>query len=174
MVPSRQSMVPLCGAMWYANLPKCPTGKIPKIRTVRTYFTLLLEFNTCHNLDSNKNGWNNDATNNGGNKMANQMLNRTWTDASGHRKSPSLWTEETKNLNGKMLMMNANLSINALRVFSFIQDLHLVPASLPTLPRTIGVMDRWIPVIGLIKSQCLVRLSSTAKSSAFCWIWALR
>ena len=57
----------------------------------------------------NNSGWNNN--NNGGNGGSasnkstvnnNQpgILNRTWTDASGHRKSPNLWNEDVKSLNG--------------------------------------------------------------------------
>lgn len=45
-------------------------------------------------------GWNNG--NNGGSKPLNQnnMLTRTWTDASGHRKSPSMWNDDSKSING--------------------------------------------------------------------------
>lgn len=49
-------------------------------------------------------GWS--ANGNGGNKSGNgggnqPGLTRTWTEPSGHRKSPSMWNDEAKSLNGK-------------------------------------------------------------------------
>lgn len=72
---------------------------------VITHFDTILIF--AENGYSGNPGWNG---NNGGNKPLNQnMLTRTWTDASGvHRKSPSMWNDDSKSMNGVFILKQRN------------------------------------------------------------------
>lgn len=104
--------------VWLHNVHRHPIGRTNSNRSNSTECPCPLSTvslyglcTTCHLLTdtptlaengySGNPGWNNG--NNGANKPLNQnnMLTRTWTDASsGHRKSPSMWNDDNKSING--------------------------------------------------------------------------